>query len=66
MYGGGPDIARDIFFPVYSLNMKKYDIIPCGIINPLNLCYMISVMQSLISIPQLNFYFYKKQYVDSA
>lgn len=24
LYGGGPDIARDMHFPVYSLTMKRY------------------------------------------
>lgn len=31
-------------------------------INPLNLCYMISIIQALFSISQLNFYFHKRQY----
>lgn len=26
---------------------------------------MISIMQSLLSIPQFNYYFFKRQYVDS-
>lgn len=63
LYGGGPDIARDIYFPVFTINIKRLEIPPTGIVNPLNLCYLISVMQALISIPYINFYFAKKQYL---
>ena len=64
LYGGGPDIARDMFFPVLLLQTRKYEVPVCGFVNPLNLCYMISVMQTMFSIQQLNFYFYKKQYIE--
>jgi ubiquitin C-terminal hydrolase len=60
MYGGGPDIVKDIFFPVYTLSLKKTEIVPAGLINPLNLCYMISVLQCLFSIQPLNYYFFKR------
>jgi len=23
MYGGGPDIVKDMYFPVYTLSLKK-------------------------------------------
>ena len=50
LYGGGPTIAQDSTFPVYNLIGKKLAIDPVGIENPLNLCYMISVLQALLSI----------------
>lgn len=62
MYGGGPDIARDFYFPVHSITSKKYEISPCGIKNPLNYCYMIAILQALMSIQHLNYYFYKRQF----
>ena len=31
MYGGGPDIARDIYFPVFTIGLRKIEIVPCGI-----------------------------------
>jgi ubiquitin C-terminal hydrolase len=53
-----------MFFPTFVLQTKKYEVSQCGLMNPLNLCYMIAVMQGLLSVQQLNFYFYKKQYVE--
>ena len=50
LYGGGPTIAQDYTFPVYALNNKKLTLEPIGIENPLNLCYMISVIQAMLSI----------------
>ena len=60
LYGGGPTIAQDSTFPVYSLTTKKLVMDPIGIENPLNLCYMISVMQALLSIEPLNGYINRK------
>ena len=50
LYGGGPTIAKDYCFPVMPLSMKKLMIPPAGIDNPKNLCFMIAVVQMLISI----------------
>jgi ubiquitin C-terminal hydrolase len=60
MYGGGPAIARDQYFPVYQLAIKKHELNLVGMINPQYLCYMISVIQCLLSIQQLSFYFFKR------
>lgn len=60
MYGGGPAILQDQYFPVVSLNNKKLEIPLTGLVNPLNLCYMISVLQCLISNQHFAYYFSKK------
>ena len=60
LYGGGPTIAQDSTFPVFNLVNKKLVMDPIGIENPLNLCFMISVMQALLSIEALNGYMNRK------
>jgi ubiquitin C-terminal hydrolase len=60
MYGGGPAIMQDIYFPVLQLSNKKHEAQMVGIINPLNLCYMISVLQCLFSNQHFAFFFYKR------
>ncbi len=60
LYGGGPTIARDSSFPVISIVSRKMAVTPVGVQNPLNLCFMISVMQMLMSIEHLNGYILKK------
>lgn len=49
-YGGGPAIPRDHTFPVMLLNTRRVPLLPVGIENPQNLCFMIAVIQMLASI----------------
>jgi len=60
MYGGGPAITQDMYFPVFPLGNKKHEIQMVGIVNPLNLCFMIAVLQCLFSNQHLAYFFYKK------
>jgi len=60
MYGGGPSIVQDLYFPVVSLSNRKVETPLIGMVNPLNLCYMIAVLQCLISNQHLAYYFSKK------
>ena len=60
MYGGGPPIMKDIYFPVVPITIKKHEIPITGITNPLNLCYMIAIVQCLLSNQHFANYFYKK------
>ena len=60
MYGGGPPIMRDIYFPVIPITIKKHEVPITGMTNPLNLCYMIAVLQCLLSNQHFAQYFYKK------
>lgn len=60
LYGGGPTIAQDSTFPVYTLATKKLAMDPMGIENPLNLCFMISAIQGLMSVEQFNGYISRK------
>ena len=60
MYGGGPAILQDMFFPVISLTNRKVEMPVVGITNPLYLCFMISVVQCLFSNQHLSNYFLKK------
>lgn len=48
-YGGGPTIPKDSTFPVISIVSRKLPLTPMGIENPLNLCFMISILQMLLS-----------------
>ena len=45
---------------------KGESIKPVGLINPSIYCFMISILQSLISIPELNFFFLSKLYLLSS
>lgn len=60
LYGGGPSIARDSTFPVFTLGVKRTILAPVGMENPLNLCFIIAIMQMLLSIEQINGYVLKK------
>lgn len=60
LYGGGPAISKDCNFPVLHLINKKQEINDLGMKNPLNLCFMISIFQCLLSIEQMNYFFLKK------
>lgn len=60
MYGGGPGIEQDINFPVVQITMKPHEVPLVGIVNPLNLCYMIAILQCLFTNRHLSYYFYKK------
>jgi ubiquitin C-terminal hydrolase len=60
LYGGGPTIAKDSAFPVMPIATKKISLAPAGIENPLNLCFMISILQMLMSNEHLNGYMLKK------
>jgi ubiquitin C-terminal hydrolase len=60
MYGGGPAIVQDMYFPVVALSNRKMEIPVVGIINPMNLCFMISVVQCLFSNQHFAHYFLKK------
>ena len=60
MYGGGPVIVQDLYFPVVSLSNRKMEIPVVGIVNPLNICYMIAVLQCLASNQHFANYFSKK------
>ena len=44
-------------------NYKSETIKPVGLINPSIYCFMICILQSLISIPELNFFFLSKIYL---
>lgn len=66
MYGGGPTISRDIYFPVFLIGHKKIEVPVLGMVNHKFTCYMISVLQCLFSIQQLNYYFFKKVYADNS
>jgi hypothetical protein len=46
-------------------NYKAESIKAVGLINPSIYCFMISILQSLISIPELNFFFLSKIYLIS-
>ena len=60
MYGGGPSIVQDMFFPVISLTNRRMEMPVVGISNPLYLCYMISVMQCMFSNQHFAHYFFRK------
>jgi ubiquitin C-terminal hydrolase len=60
LYGGGPAIPKDGNFPVLNFINKRVEIPPNGMKNPLNLCFMISGLQMLFSIEQINYHFAKK------
>ena len=47
-------------------NYKGESIKPVGLINPSIYCFMICILQSLISIPELNFFFLSKIYLISS
>jgi ubiquitin C-terminal hydrolase len=47
-------------------NYKGESIKTVGLINPSIYCFMISILQSLISIPELNFFFLSKIYLISS
>ena len=47
-------------------NFKGEPIKPVGLINPSIYCFMISILQSLISIPELNYFFLSKIYLISS
>ena len=47
-------------------NFKGESIKPVGLINPSIYCFMISILQSLISIPELNYFFLSKIYLFSS
>lgn len=64
LYGGGPTIARDSTFPVFNIISRKVSLQPAAIQNPLNLCFMISIVQMLLSNEHLNGYILKKSYND--
>ena len=46
-------------------NFKKETLEPVGLINPSIYCFMICILQSLLSIPELNYYFLSKIYLSS-
>ena len=46
-------------------NYKGESIKPVGLINPSIYCFMICILQSLLSIPELNFFFLSKIYLFS-
>lgn len=60
MYGGGPAIVQDMYFPVVGLSNRKIEVPLAGITNPLYLCFMISVVQALTSNQHFAYYFLKK------
>lgn len=60
MYGGGPPLVQDIYFPTLSLSNRKYELPMVPVPNPLNLCFMISVVQSLLSNQHFAHFFFKK------
>jgi len=60
MYGGGPSIVQDMYFPVVGLSNRKIEIPLCGITNPLYLCFMISIVQTMASNQHFAYYFLKK------
>ena len=62
MYGGGPTIIQDMFFPVISLSNRKVELPALGIANPLNLCFMIAVTQCLLSNQHLAWYLLKQYF----
>ena len=48
-----------------TINLSSYEresINPIGIFNPSIYCFMICILQALLSIPELNFYFLSKYY----
>ena len=47
-------------------NYKQEPIKPSGLINPSIYCFMISILQALISIPELNYFFLSKIYLLSS
>jgi hypothetical protein len=60
MYGGGPGIMQDVYFPVVQIVIKKHEVPLIGMVNPLNLCYMIAVLQCLLSNQHFSQYLYKR------
>ena len=64
LYGGGPTMARDSTFPAFNIISRKVSLQPAATQNPLNLCFMISVVQMLLSNEHLNGYILKKSYND--
>ena len=56
------------FFNKYQITInlkdfKKETIEPIGLINPSIYCFMICILQSLLSIPELNYFFLSKIYL---
>ena len=48
-----------------TINLSSYEgesIKPIGLFNPSIYCFMISILQALLSIPELNYYFLSKYY----
>lgn len=60
MYGGGPGIMQDVYFPVVQITIKKHEVPLTGLVNPLNLCFMIAVLQCLISNQHFSQFMYKR------
>lgn len=60
MYGGGPGIMQDVYFPVVQITIKKHEVPLVGLVNPLNLCFMIAVLQCLISNQHFAQFMYKR------
>lgn len=60
MYGGGPSIMQDVYFPVVQVTIKKQEVPLVGLVNPLNLCFMIAVLQCLITNQHFAQFMYKK------
>lgn len=48
------------------LNYTQESIEPIGLINPRVICFLISVLQTLLSIPELNYYFLSRLYLDNS
>lgn len=62
MYGGGPGIMQDVYFPVVQITVKKHEVPLVGLVNPLNLCFMIAVMQCLITNQHFSQFMYKRYF----
>ena len=48
------------------LNYAQESIEPIGLINPRVICFMICVLQTLLSIPELNYYFLSRLYLGNS
>ena len=48
------------------LNYAQESIDPIGLINPRVICFMICVLQTLLSIPELNYYFLSRLYLNNS
>lgn len=63
MYGGGPPLVQDLYFPTIPLSTRRLELPMVPVPNPLNLCFMISIVQSLLSNQHFAHFFFKKYWL---